>query len=54
MDTHKKYAKAYFAIQSEIDVIIFLKIVECEFSKVAWDTLESAYKGSTKFKVPKV
>lgn len=54
LETWKKYTKALFAIQSRIDVTIFPKIIEHKFSKVACDTLESAYEGSTKVRVDKI
>ena len=54
LETRKKDTKALFTIQSRIDVTIFPKITECMFSKAAWDTLESAYKGSAKVRVAKL
>lgn len=54
LETRKKYVKDLFVIQIMIYVTIFPKIAKCKFSKVAWDTLVSSYKGSSRVIVAKL
>ena len=50
----KKDAKALSLIQNGLDGSIFPKISAANFSKVAWDILESNYQGITKVKTVKL
>jgi hypothetical protein len=50
----KKDVKALFILQIGVDKKVFPKIVECNKSHDAWETLEKAYKGSVKVKVVKL
>eukprot|EP01018_Ginkgo_biloba_P023379 Gb_02101 [translate_table: standard] len=47
-ENRKKDEKAFFIIQTRIDISIFPKIAECTKSHDAWEILENYYKGSTK------
>eukprot|EP00252_Welwitschia_mirabilis_P001630 TRINITY_DN11532_c0_g1_i2.p1 TRINITY_DN11532_c0_g1~~TRINITY_DN11532_c0_g1_i2.p1 ORF type:complete len:104 (+),score=6.19 TRINITY_DN11532_c0_g1_i2:544-855(+) len=42
----KQDAKALYILQSAFHSAFFPKIAEVKFAKVAWETLETAYKGS--------